>query len=180
MKHTRLGLLARGVAVATALTAPLLLAPSGAGAQGFGLNEIGTCSVGRAGAGVAAPCDDASRIYWNPATAVRLEGVDLLGGAAAVLLDGGFQQDFTGRTFKGDVPVEVPPHIFANYRVYPRFSVGFGVYVPYGLTSQWKEDFPGRFSALKASLASPYLQPNFAFDVVPGRFTIGGGPVIGI
>ena len=78
------------------------------------------------------------------------------------------------------MPAEVPPHLFASFRPLPRFSVGFGVYVPYGLTSQWEEDFPGRFSALKAALASPYLQPNFAFDVVPGRFSIGGGPVIGI
>ncbi len=180
MKHTRLDHLARGVAVASALAAPLLMAPTGAGAQGFGLNEIGSCSVGRAGAGVGAPCEDASRIYWNPATAVRLEGVSLLVGAAAVQLDGGFQQDITGRSYPGDVPLEVPPHLFANYRVFPRFAVGFGVYVPYGLTSQWEEDFPGRFSALKASLATPYLQPNFAFDVVPGRFSVGGGPVFGI
>ena len=180
MKHTRLDFLARGVAVASALAAPLLLAPSSAGAQGFGLNEIGTCSVARAGAGVGAPCEDASRVYWNPATAVRLDGVDLLVGAAAVLLDGSFQQDLTGITYPGDVAPEVPPHLFVNYRVFPRFAVGFGVYVPYGLTSQWEENFPGRFTALKASLASPYLQPNFAFDVVPGRFSIGGGPVFGI
>jgi long-chain fatty acid transport protein len=180
MKHTRLDHLARGVLAASALAAPVLLAPASAGAQGFGLNEIGTCSVMRAGAGVAAPCQDASRIYWNPAAAVRLEGVDLLVGAAAVLLNGSFQQDVTGTVYPGDVPVEVPPHLFATYRVLPRFSVGLGVYVPYGLTSQWEETFPGRFSALKASLATPYIQPNFAFDVVPGRFSIGGGPVFGI
>ena len=79
-----------------------------------------------------------------------------------------------------DVPVEVPPHLFATYQVQRRFNLGFGVYVPYGLTSQWKEDFAGRFSALKASLATIYMQPNFAFDVVPGRLAIGGGPVIGL
>src|SRR5690606_34708177 len=127
---------------AVALSVTVLLAPSRAGAQAFGLNEIGTCSVMRAGAGVGSPCPDASRIYWNPATPVRMDGVNLLVGAAAVLLDGGFQQDVTGRVYPGDVPVEVPPHLFATYKVLPRFSVGLGVYVPYGLTSQWEEDFP--------------------------------------
>ena len=55
MKHTRLDPLARGVLAAVALTVPALLAPSSAGAQAFGLNEIGTCSVMRAGAGVGSP-----------------------------------------------------------------------------------------------------------------------------
>lgn len=168
---------------AAAVLGLTLLAGAGASAhaQGFGLNEIGTCGVARAGAGAAAPCDDASRIYWNPATAVRQrETVSLLGGAAAIQLGGAFTQDTTGVRYPGDIPLEVPPHLFANYRVYPRMAVGLGVYVPYGLTSQWEGNFPGRFSALRASLASVYVQPNFAFDVVPGRFAIGGGPVVGI
>ena len=180
MKHMRLDQLARFALVATALAVPALVTPSTATAQGFGLNEIGSCSVGRAGSGVAAPCADASRIYWNPAAAVRLPGVHLLVGAADVMVNGSFAQDSTGRTYPGDVPAEYPPHLFATYQVLPRFNVGVGVFVPYGLTSQWTEDFPGRFSALKASLASIYIQPNFAYDLVPGKFAVGGGPVIGI
>jgi len=181
MKQMRFDHLARGMYVAGALAVPALAAPRLALAQGFGLNEIGSCSVARAGAGVASPCPDASRIFWNPATTVRLpERVSLLAGAAAVAVNGAFVQDTTGTRYEGDVPVEVPPHLFANYRLQRRFALGFGVYVPYGLTSQWKGDFPGRFSALKATLATIYLQPNFAFDVIPNRLAIGGGPVIGI
>src|SRR5205085_3048438 len=45
-----------------------------------------------------------------------------------------------------------------------------------GLTSQWGRDFPGRFSAQKASLASVYVQPNIAYEIVPGRLSVGGGP----
>ena len=181
MTHTRFGRPAWGAAGALALAALAgSLAPAAAGAQGFGLNEVGSCSVGRAGAGVAAPCADASRIYWNPATAVRLPGVNMLVGAASVAVDGKFAMDRTGVVHSGDVPVEVPPHLFATYQVQPRFNVGLGVYVPYGLTSQWADDFPGRFSALKASLASIYIQPNFAVAVVPGKLAVGGGPVIGI
>ena len=179
MKQMRLDSWVRGAMAASLLaTLPVIAAP--AGAQGFGLNEIGTCAVGRAGAGVGAPCLDASRIYWNPASPVRTEGVHLLGGAAAVQLDGGFTQDTTGLHYPSDVPLEIPPHLFATYQVLPRWNVGLGVYVPYGLTSQWEQDFPGRFSAQRASLASIYVQPNLAWDLIPGRLAIGGGPVIGI
>ena len=72
MKLMRFDHSVRGALVAAALAVPALVAPRQARAQGFGLNEIGTCSVARAGAGVAESCPDASRIFWNPATAVRL------------------------------------------------------------------------------------------------------------
>lgn len=170
----------RALSAAAALAAAAALWPGSAAAQGFGLNEIGSCSVARAGAGVGSPCPDASRIYWNPAAAVGLPGVSVLAGAAAVGVDGSFRADLSARRYPGNVPVEVPPHLFATYQVQPRFNVGLGVYVPYGLTSQWHDDFPGRFAAQKASLASIYIQPNFAFDLVKGRLAVGGGPVVGV
>ena len=36
-------------------------------AQGFSVNEHGSCVMGRAGTGVALPCNDASSILFNPA-----------------------------------------------------------------------------------------------------------------
>ena len=153
--------------------------PSAAHAQGFGLNEIGSCAVGRGFTVTARPCADASTLFWNPAAAVRLEGLNLYAGAAAVGIGGDFTEDFTGRQYEPNVPTEVPPHLFASYRVSPRIAAGLGVYVPYGLTSQWRTDFPGRFLAIKASLATIYVQPTLALDVIPNRLSVGGGPIFG-
>lgn len=166
-----------GVALCVATLAAAL--PAVVHAQGFGLNEIGSCAVGRGFAVTGAPCRDASTIYWNPAAATTLEGTSVLLGAAAVVLGGEFTADFTGRVDEADVPTETPPHAFINWKATPQVALGLGVYVPYGLTSQWKQDFPGRFLAQRASLATIYVQPNIAFEVVPGRVSIGGGPVFG-
>lgn len=162
-----------------ALAAAAGALPSVAHAQGFGLNEIGSCAVARGFATTARPCADASTLFWNPAGAVRLEGLNVYTGAAAVGIGGDYTADVTGIRYKPDVPVEVPPHLFATYRVSPQWAAGLGVYVPYGLTSQWRPDFPGRFLALKASLATIYVQPTIAWDVVPGRLALGGGPIFG-
>jgi long-chain fatty acid transport protein len=154
-------------------------APVAARAQGFQLNEIGSCAVGRGQAVTASPCKDPSDIYWNPAAAASLEGWSVYAGIAAISVGGGFTADTSRRFSKGDVPVEFPPNVFVNYGSKDnRWAVGLGVYVPYGLTSQWDNNFPGRFEALKASLASVYFQPNFAYRFAP-RWEIGGGPVIG-
>jgi len=48
--------------------------PTLLGAQGFGIYEQGTCAMGRAGAGVAAPCSDGSAMFFNPAGLAGLTG----------------------------------------------------------------------------------------------------------
>ncbi len=150
-----------------------------AAAQGFQLNEIGTCAMTRGSATTATTCGDPSVIYWNPSATVTIPGWSAYAGVAAIAVAGSFTADTTGRTDKANPPVEFPPHLFVNYTARSgRWAAGVGAYVPYGLTSQWHDDFPGRFTALKASLQTVYVQPNFAYRLAPGWY-IGGGPVIG-
>ena len=100
------------------------------------------------------------------------------GGAAIIKIDGSFVQDTTGREWSGDVPTAAVPHFFVNYRGAGKLAYGLGFYVPYGLTSQWGDDFPGRFAAKKASLQTFYVQPNLSYQITP-NWSIGGGPVVG-
>lgn len=156
-----------------------LAAPIVAHAQAFGLNEIGSCAVARAFANTASPCKDASSIYWNPAATSQLSGWSFTGGVAAIAVKGSFTQDTTLRKYNADVPTEYVPNAFINYHAAgSKASYGLGFYVPYGLTSQWGDDFPGRFSAKKASLKTFYIQPNFAWQLTP-NWSIGGGPIFG-
>ncbi len=155
--------------------------PDLASGQGFGLNDIGSCAVGRAYAATGAPCRDASVIYWNPGAAATLPGWSIYGGGAAIGVNGGFTADTTLVRYPSDVPVSFPPHLFVNYTGHlgdRAASVGFGAYVPYGLTSQWNSIFPGRFEAQKATLQTFYFQPNLSIEIVPHKLSIGAGPII--
>ena len=156
-----------------------LVAPAAVEAQGFGLNEIGSCALARGFAVTSVPCNDPSEIYWNPAATTGLQGWGLYVGAAAVQVNGAFNADSTGKSYPSDAPVKFPPHIFLNYTPKgAKWAVGIGSYIPYGLVSQWRPDFPGRFESQYASLLSDYIQPNFAYRFAPG-WSIGGGPVFG-
>lgn len=169
----------RLVFLASCPTLVLFCLAATAGAQGFQLNEVGTCAVARGQAATAATCGDPSVIYWNPAAATSLPGWSAYLGVAAVSVSGSFTADTSGRVDRADTPAEFPPHLFVNYTGKGgRWSVGVGAYVPYGLTSRWKQDFPGRFAAQKASLQTIYIQPNFAYRFADG-WSIGGGPVFG-
>jgi long-chain fatty acid transport protein len=155
----------------------LLALPAPARAQAFGLNEIGTCALSRAFANTGAPCDDASSVFWNPGAIPKTPGLSVLAGIAVIPLQGDFTRDTTFVRYDTDIPTAVVPHVFATYRR-DRLAYGLGVYVPYGLTSQWTDDFPGRFAAQKASLQTIYFQPNVAFQITEG-WSVGLGPVIG-
>jgi len=159
--------------------------PAVAGAQAFGINEIGTCAASRGFAVTGSPCQDASAIFWNPGAAATMKGWSFLAGAAIIDVGGTFTQDTSFRVWEGDVPTAVVPHLFLNYAprtgmlsMNGKASWGVGVYVPYGLTSQWTDSFPGRFQAKKASLQTLYIQPNFAYQI-NNKWSIGAGPVFG-
>lgn len=175
MKFPRLGSVSTAFLLAVlATTTPT----EAARAQGFGLSEIGTCAVARGFAVTGAVCKDGSVIFWNPAAATTLDsGTTLTLGVAMIKVNGSFRQDSTNRNYKGAAPYEFPPHIFGSYNK-GRWAAGLGIYVPYGLTSQWHEDFPGRFLALKASLQTIYVQPNIAYAITP-NWSVGIGPVYG-
>jgi long-chain fatty acid transport protein len=155
----------------------VLALPTIAGAQAFGLNEIGSCAIARGFAVTGAPCDDPSSVYWNPGAMPKKDGFSLLGGVTMIKIDGDFTRDSVYRVYKGDVPTAYVPHVFLNYKS-GNTAYGLGVYVPYGLTSQWGDDFPGRFEAKKASLQTVYIQPNISYQI-SSNWSIGGGPVIG-
>ena len=162
-----------------AVCATLVLAPSVARAQAFGLNEIGSCAFARGFATTSAPCNDASAIFWNPAATAGMKGNSILVGGAAIAVKAKFTRDSAMGAHEADIPMALVPHIFVNRAMSDRMSVGLGVYVPYGLTSQWKTDFPGRFLAQKAAIASIYVQPNVSMSFRGGKWKVGGGPVLG-
>ena len=158
------------------LALALLALPAAAGAQAFGLSEIGSCALSRGFAATAAPCDDGSSVYWSPGAMPSVRGWTASGGAAVIQINGDFIQDTTNLRYESDVPIAVVPHLFVNYRGSGSYAFGLGVYVPYGLTSQWSDEFPGRFAAKKASLQTVYVQPNIAYQITP-NWSVGGGPV---
>jgi long-chain fatty acid transport protein len=145
-----------------------------ANAQGYGLYEQGTCQMGRAGAGVAAPCDDGSAVFFNPAGLARATTPVVSGGLAGISPRGTFTNTSTGlvstlndRTF----PV---PTVYAAFPLGPRFVIGAGLFAPYGLTTDWPTSAEGRYLGYYSSLKSIYVQPTAALEL-NSRLSVGGG-----
>src|SRR3989442_13070669 len=79
-------------------------------AQGFGIYELGSCTMGRAGTAVAEPCDDGSAIFFNPAGLVGQKGGRASAGVTLIKVVGGFTDDLFGpKTDLTNGTIPVPP-----------------------------------------------------------------------
>lgn len=165
--------------------------PTTAWAQGFGVFEQGTCVMARAGATVASGCGDGSSIYFNPANLAGTEGFTASVGATLIDAGGNFTYDYTTRAPYTDVDVDLEndpipvPHGYFTYGLTPRLGLGLGVYVPYGLETNWPVEladgsaFDGAFEGFSNRVQAIYVQPTAAYQVTP-KLRVGAGPVLAI
>lgn len=156
-----------------ALGAAAIGAVREAGAQGFQVNEHGTCAMARAGTGVAKPCADGSGMFFNPAGLLGRTGWTVSAGVTVIKAGGGFTDDLTETTTdltNSAIPV---PHAYIEY-ARETYAVGVGVFVPYGLGTNWPQSFDGAFAGYDNALRNFYVQPTIAFRPHP-MVTLGAG-----
>jgi long-chain fatty acid transport protein len=148
--------------------------PTLLGAQGFGIYEQGTCAMGRAGTGVAAPCSDGSAMFFNPAGLAGLTGGHVTVGVTLLDVQGAFTDDLFQQETKLDDPLLAVPQVYISYGATSKLGIGVGLFAPYGLETNWPLAFDGRFAGYKNILRSVYIQPTLAYQVTP-RLSLGGG-----
>ena len=148
--------------------------PALAGAQGFGIFEQNTCTMGRAGTGAAAPCTDGSAIFFNPAGLAGLKGIRISGGVTLIDISGSFTDDQFQQRTNLDDPVIPVPQVYATYGVTPKLGVGIGLFAPYGLQTKWPTTFDGRFVGYDNKIGTYYIQPTVAYQLAPW-LKIGAG-----
>lgn len=148
-----------------------------AAGQGSSVYNQSACASARAGAVVAAPCMDASSVYYNPALLSMLPS-SASAGATAVYNTGDFTFDTTGVLVEREGAVPIVPQAYASFRFGPdrRLAAGIGVWAPYGLGIEWPEEtFEGRFISWKTQLRGIYVQPTISYQLIPDKLSIGGG-----
>jgi long-chain fatty acid transport protein len=142
-----------------------LSVPASLTAQGFAVNELGTCSMGRGGVSAARPCADGSAVWYNPAGLAGLTGTHISVGGTLIVPHGGFTDDFFG--VKTDMPSQSypVPAAYLTHQLGKGLGAGIGVFAPYGLGTKWPLDFNGRFDGYNTQLRSIYVQPTLAYQV---------------
>jgi len=162
--------------ITAGVLAAVVAMPRPVEAQGFSVNEHGSCTMGRGGTGVASPCtDDASAVLYNPAGLIMAKGKGAVsGGATLITPTGDFTNSATGVTSTLMSETTPVPALFLGYGLSDKVSIGLGVFAPYGLAINWPMSFEGRFLGYHSSIKGIYFQPTVAFKV-NDWLQLGGG-----
>lgn len=166
------------VMLKTSLGMAVALASSQLLASGFALNEQSVSGMGNGFAGRSSAAEDASTIYGNPAGMSRLKRQQVTVGGAAVIAKSdisGPGSNLGGETDGDMVPVVGVPMGYYVKPIDEHWSVGFGVYVPFGLVTDYGSDDAARYWGKKSHVEVVTFQPtvSYAFN---DKVSIGIGP----
>jgi long-chain fatty acid transport protein len=145
--------------------------PQAVSAAGFAIKEQSVTSLGRAFAGSAAVAEDASTIFFNPAGLTYLERGELDLGLNYIKPQSEFRND--GSNINNALPLTggdggdagheaFVPNFYLSHPVNNKVTLGLGVSAPFGLVTEYKDDWVGRYLAVKSEMLTLNFNPTVA------------------
>ena len=150
----------------------ILLSAAAAEAGGFAVREQSAYGQGASFAGMAAPGDSISAMFWNPAAITTVDRMVAEGNATAVFLDSELDVDLAASTLGGLGITDnggnvgeiglVPASYFAM-PVTDNIFLGMSVNAPYGFGTTSDPPWVGMFSHLDAEALSIAATPVIGY-----------------
>jgi long-chain fatty acid transport protein len=168
------GLRAAPVFFAATLLGLAIFIPGSARALGLRIPNQDAEAIARGNADAASP-ENASAIYYNPAGITELEGWNAEVGVHALAITSTYD-DPNGGGSHSKFSVQPVPQFYLTSQVKDSpFTVGLGVFAPYGLAIRWSGDASFRTAGYQGSLTYLTVNPVLAVKL-PGHFSIAIGP----
>ncbi|HLX27754.1 MAG TPA: outer membrane protein transport protein [Casimicrobiaceae bacterium] len=173
-RHTRV------VAVATGIAFGFFTGQSWS--AGFALQENSGSAIGNAFAGGAAAAEDASTLWSNPAGLTRIGTPQVAAAVSFITPSFKFHDEGSqpaafqplGGTGGDAGSVNVVPNLYVAVPINRQWSVGVGVNVPFGLVTEYDDNWLGRFQAVKTDVKTINVNPAVAWRVTD-TFSVGVG-----
>ena len=150
-------------------------------ANGLAVNEQSVSGMGTSFAGRSSSAQDASTVFGNPAGMSRLQRAEISGGVAAIWPEtdiDGTEGNLAPGTNKGDIaPDAQVPFAYYVRPMNDKWHVGLGLYVPFGVISDYEKSFQGRDHGLYSKVQVTTLQPTISYRI-NDRVAVGFGPTI--
>jgi long-chain fatty acid transport protein len=154
----------------------IFTAPIAAQAAGFALIEQSGSGVGNAFAGGSAIAEDASTIFFNPAGMTYIQGTQAVGALHLIKPSAEFNDQgsvaavgFGGRPLGsegGDAgDLAFVPNFYFKTDLTDIVKLGVGVNAPFGLKTEYDDNWIGRFQGIKSEVKTININPAIAFKV---------------
>ena len=156
-------------------------------ASGFALIEMNASGQGNAYAGAAVGTNNASTIFFNPAGMMNLEGEQLSIAAHVVAPSADFDNDGSSRPAAPGFPAgpltggdddggdtAVIPNFYWVKPIDDNMSFGLGVNAPFGLKTEYDDDWVGRYHGILSDLKTLNFNPSLGYRV-DDKLSVGVG-----
>ena len=173
MKNSYFKLLGFSVSTFAALLLTSLVNPSTTTASGFALFTQGAKELGMENS-VIAHTEGPGSNFYNPALLTQLDGTQLEIGTTLVFSSTDFRSDLTGESLSSEDSVDYPSILYMTYEVGQSLTLGLGINSTFGLSTEWPDDWEGRYIATKAELLTFNFNPNIAWKV-SDQLSLAGG-----
>lgn len=161
------------------------MAPQVAGASGLQIRENSGTAQGNSFAGASAAALDVSYMYQNPAGITRLRGEHFSAAATAIIGHADFDSSGSTTTVLGgtisgsdggdDVGTDaLVPALHYARQVNDRLFLGASLTAPFGLGTDYDEDWVGRYHALESKVMTLNFNPVVAYRT-SDRLSLAGG-----
>lgn len=137
------------------------------------LTEQSAGAMGRAYAGVGVDGLDISGTYYNPATMALHQGTKMQAGFVHI----GVNAEYSGKsgaTENGRLKSQSIPHGYITHQINDGMWVGLAMTVPWGLGTEYANDWEGADHGTAAKMRSFDFNPNLAWKVTD-KLTVGAG-----
>ncbi|WP_326429787.1 outer membrane protein transport protein [Stutzerimonas frequens] len=175
----------------TALAVAVGALSSQAMAAGFALNEQSISGMGTSFAGRSSSADDATTLFGNPAGMSRLKREEVSFGMAAIHAKtdindnsaftpqgaGGLRAPVGGSNDGDMVPFTAVPMGYYVKPIDDKWAVGVGLYVPFGLITDYESGFQGRYHGDYSEVRVITVQPTVSYRFNE-KLSVGFGPTI--
>lgn len=150
-------------------------------ASGFSIYEASVRANGMLGA-FSAYADHVTTIYYNPAGLSGLDGIQFSAGATVIAPRTSFRNlsplASAGEKFNMKKEEFLVPNFFGSYQVADGFTVGVGIYAPFGLGTEWDQNWVGRGESIEADIQTLFANPAIGYklpDFGIGEIKVGAG-----
>lgn len=149
---------------------------SSAWGSGYAVYTQGASALAQGNA-VTAHLDDPAAIFFNPALIGRLSGTQGQLGTTLIHTTREFDSDLAGNDVE-EASNHFPSTLYLTHQFSPKLSVGLGVFSPFGLGTEWEENWEGRYIATSSDLKTFNINPVLCWQVRPGFYVAGGVDIL--
>jgi len=152
-------------------------------ASGFAIIEQSVSGLGNAFSSGSANAEDASTIFFNPAAMTLLDEPQVTAAGHIIVPKAEFtastavnKNNLSLGTNNSDNAAKIAfvPNLYYATKINDKLSAGIGIFAPFGFTTEYDQDWVGRYHAIESNVMTININPSIAYKATD-KLSVGFG-----